>query len=116
MNVDTVIPPTKVSASGTRITQAEKLSLAGILVLFLLPAIHAARLRPFRFDELSTLFLTSTPTLRAMFHAIPTDGNPHLYVLLARPPATPSDQARTGAAPPRHPRLSALRHSLFIGS
>jgi hypothetical protein len=72
-------------ASGTRITQPEKLSLAGILILFLLPAVHAARLRPFWFDELSTLFITSTPTLRAMFHAIPTDGNPPLYFLMARP-------------------------------
>src|SRR6266851_7057985 len=55
-----------------------------ILFAFFLMGVHAARLRPFWFDELSTLFVTNTLTIREMFRAIPTDGNPPLYFLLAR--------------------------------
>jgi len=62
----------------------ERLQVAGIALGFLALCLRAAWLRSFWFDELSTLFVTATPTLRAMFHAIPTDGNPPLYFLLAR--------------------------------
>jgi hypothetical protein len=51
-----------------------------ILFAFFLAGIHAARVRPFWFDELSTLFMVDTPTIREMFRAIPTDGNPPLYL------------------------------------
>ncbi len=62
----------------------EGLCVAGILLGFFLLGIHSALLRPFWFDELSTLFMTNQPTLGGMFRAIPTDGNPPLYFLLAR--------------------------------
>ena len=63
---------------------SERLCLGTVLLLFFVAALHSARLRPLWFDELSTLFMVSTPTLGAMFHAIPTDGNPPLYFILAR--------------------------------
>jgi hypothetical protein len=57
---------------------------AALLVLLFAVEIHTAYTRPFWFDELSILFISSTPTLHEMFRAIPTDGNPPLYFLLAR--------------------------------
>jgi len=57
------------------------LAVSAVVLLLEIPAaIH----RPLWFDELSTLFMTWQPTLADMFHAIPTDGNPPLYFLLAR--------------------------------
>ena len=47
-------------------------------------AIRSALLRPFWFDELSTFFISSIPTLKEMFEAIHADGNPLMYFLLAR--------------------------------
>ena len=67
-----------------RIFLPEKIILAAITAAYLAIALHSAYRRPFWFDELSTLFVASTPSLRAMFHAIPADGNPPLYFLLAR--------------------------------
>src|SRR5215469_18896047 len=75
----------RASPQDLRISGAEKIFLIIICALYLVVAIRSAYLRPFWFDELSTLFISSTPTLREMFHAIPTDGNPPLYFLLARP-------------------------------
>lgn len=69
----------------SRVGWGEKAWLAVIAILFLAIAVRSASVRPLWFDELSTLFITLTPTLGGMWHAIPTDGNPPLYFLLARP-------------------------------
>ena len=66
------------------ISKTESLCLAAILLLFLVASLHSAYVRPFWFDELSTFFVASTPTIGGMFKAIPTDGNPPLYFVLAR--------------------------------
>jgi hypothetical protein len=58
--------------------------LGAMLAVLLAIYLHTIYTRQFWFDELSTLFITCTPTLREMFRAIPTDGNPPLYFLLAR--------------------------------
>ncbi len=54
-----------------------------VLVAFCLQ-LRAAFLREFWFDELCTYLVSSAPTLKDMFRAIPLDGNPPLYFLLAR--------------------------------
>jgi hypothetical protein len=54
-----------------------------VLVAFCLQ-IRAALLRDFWFDEMCTYLVSSAPTLKGMFRAIPLDGNPPLYFLLAR--------------------------------
>lgn len=74
-----------ISTTLARVSYREKLFVAAICLTYLLLAIHSALLRPCWFDELSTLFVTSTPSLRAMFRAMPTDGNPPLYFPLAQP-------------------------------
>lgn len=58
--------------------------LVAISAAFLLTETPAAANRPFWFDELSSLFITQRPTLADMFRAMPADGNPPLYFLLAR--------------------------------
>jgi uncharacterized membrane protein len=70
--------------AAARIPTLDGWRAAVILFAFFLTGVHAARLRPLWFDELSTLFMAGTPTLREMFRAIPADGNPPLYFLLAR--------------------------------
>jgi 4-amino-4-deoxy-L-arabinose transferase-like glycosyltransferase len=67
-----------------RVSTREVWLCIAILFTFFLACVHAARLRPFWFDELSTLFVANAPTIRDMFRAAPTDGNPPLYFLLAR--------------------------------
>jgi nicotinamide riboside transporter PnuC len=62
----------------------ESVQIAAILIGFFAVVLRDAFLRPFWFDELSTFFVASTPTLKTMFCAIPTDGNPPLYFLLSR--------------------------------
>jgi hypothetical protein len=62
----------------------ETVLLAATVSVFLVVEIRAAALRPFWYDELSTMIVTSAPTLREMLRAIPSDGNPPLYFLLAR--------------------------------
>ncbi len=62
----------------------ELVCLVAIATAFLFAEIHNARLRPFWFDELCTLFVSSQPTVMEMFQKMPTDGNPPLYFLLAR--------------------------------
>ena len=52
--------------------------------MYLAVTVRAAWLRPFVFHEFSTLFVSSTSTLRGMFQAVPADGNPPLYFFLAR--------------------------------
>jgi hypothetical protein len=64
-------------AIGGRISIPDGWAMA-ILFAFFVTGVYAARLRPFWFDELSTLFMVDTPTIREMFRAIPTDGNPPL--------------------------------------
>src|SRR5215472_39523 len=68
-----------------RLSSSEKILLGLVGAIYFVIAVYSALRRTFWFDELSTLFITSTPTLRTMFHAMPTDGNPPLYFLLARP-------------------------------
>ena len=67
-----------------RMKIGELVCIACIVAAFLFAEIHNARLRPFWFDVLATLFVASQPTLGAMFRAMPSDGNPPLYFLLAR--------------------------------
>ena len=67
-----------------RMKFGELACLVGIVAAFLVAEIHNARLRPFWYDELATLFVASQPTLGAMFRVMPSDGNPPLYFLLAR--------------------------------
>ena len=67
-----------------RMKFGEIVCLVGIVAAFLVAEIHNARLRPFWYDELATLFVASQPTLGAMFRVMPSDGNPPLYFLLAR--------------------------------
>jgi hypothetical protein len=62
----------------------ECIVIVAVSAAFLLAEIPAAIRNPFWFDELSTLFITQRPTLADMFRAMPTDGNPPLYFLLAR--------------------------------
>ena len=59
-------------------------AVIALALIFLTVTVRAAWLHPFRFHELSTLFVTATPTLQTMFRAAPADGNPPLYFLLAR--------------------------------
>lgn len=83
MSIATVPLTRKLSRRGILWTR-EWFWLCAVSLLYLIVAVHAASLRPFWFDELSTLFITSTPTLQGMFHAIPADGNPPLYFLSGR--------------------------------
>ena len=62
----------------------EKVFLAVIVFVLLLIELRAAALRPLWFDELSTLTVSSVPTIRGMLRAMSADGNPPLYFLLAR--------------------------------
>jgi len=64
--------------------RTEKVWFAALAVACLAVTFRTALLRPLVFHELSTLFVASTPTIRGMWQAIPTDGNPPLYFLLAR--------------------------------
>lgn len=64
--------------------KAENLVVCTALLAYIVVASYSARLRPFWFDELSTLFITTAHSWTAMFHAIPTDGNPPLYFLMSR--------------------------------
>jgi hypothetical protein len=66
------------------ILRYEKVILGLIMLTVFCLQVRASLLRTFWFDELSTLLVSSTPTLREMSHAIPVDGNPPLYFLLAR--------------------------------
>ncbi|MGA2051020.1 MAG: hypothetical protein ABSG96_25280, partial [Terracidiphilus sp.] len=52
--------------------------------VFVAVEIRAVALRSLWYDELSTLLVSSAPTIRALFRAAPADGNPPLYFLLAR--------------------------------
>ena len=61
-----------------------KVFLAAIVLAVLVVELRAAALRSLWFDELSTLIVSSAPTMRQMFREIPVDGNPPLYFLLAR--------------------------------
>jgi 4-amino-4-deoxy-L-arabinose transferase-like glycosyltransferase len=65
-------------------TLAQGTCIAAILLLFFVAEVHNASLRLFWFDELGTLYVTVRPTLREMFQAMPSDGNPPLYFLFAR--------------------------------
>jgi 4-amino-4-deoxy-L-arabinose transferase-like glycosyltransferase len=67
-----------------RLKIRELVCLVAIVAAFLIAEIHNARLRPFWFDELATLFVATQPTVGAMFRSMPSDGNPPLYFLLAR--------------------------------
>ncbi len=84
MDVDTIAGNDSSHPRASRIRWGETAAVAVILLLFFLVAVHAARLRPFWFDELSTLFMSATPSISALLRASPTDGNPPLYFLLAR--------------------------------
>jgi hypothetical protein len=64
--------------------RSEKLWLGAVALVYLAVTMRGAWLRPLIFHEFSTLFVSSTPTIGAMFRAIPTDGNPPLYFFLAR--------------------------------
>ena len=64
--------------------KTEQLWLAAVAVVYLMVAVRAAWLRPLVFHEYSTLFVSSTPTLREMFAAVPADGNPPLHFVLVR--------------------------------
>jgi hypothetical protein len=75
---------TKPGNQSIKPTIGEAICLATIVSIFLVVEIHGARLRPFWFDELSTLYVTVQPTWREMFQAMSGDGNPPLYFLLAR--------------------------------
>ena len=59
-----------------------------ILLLVMMPVLclqlRTAFLRPFWFDELFTFLVSSRSSLNEMFRAIPLDGNPPLYFILAR--------------------------------
>jgi uncharacterized membrane protein len=68
----------------TLIRWHEKIILAAIVSVFLAGQIRIAALRPFWFDELCSLVISSVPTVREMFNAISADGNPPLFFLLAR--------------------------------
>ncbi|MGB0125733.1 MAG: glycosyltransferase family 39 protein [Silvibacterium sp.] len=82
--MSTVVTRASEPPKQSRIDWREKALLAAIAVLFLAVAIRSALLRPFWFDELSTFFISSIPTLKEMFEAIHADGNPLMYFLLAR--------------------------------
>ena len=64
------------------ITPRERMYLLAVAVVYLAIAIHSAVLKPFWFDELSTLFVSRVPTLMDVFRAAPVDGNPPLYFWL----------------------------------
>jgi hypothetical protein len=66
------------------LARTEKLWLGVVALVYLVVGIRGAWLHPFVFHEFSTLFVSSTPTIGTMFRAIPTDGNPPLYFVLAR--------------------------------
>jgi hypothetical protein len=82
----TAVPsPTEILAENRVSERGRELLWLGLFLgVLLIPEIRAASLRPFWFDELSTLFVTTAPSLRDMFRAVPVDGNPPLYFLLAR--------------------------------
>ena len=77
--MSTVVTRASEPPKQSRIDWREKALLAAIAVLFLAVAIRSALLRPFWFDELSTFFISSIPTLKEMFEAIHADGNPLMY-------------------------------------
>jgi 4-amino-4-deoxy-L-arabinose transferase-like glycosyltransferase len=58
--------------------------LVATISAFLAVEVRAAALRSLWYDELSTMLVSSAPTIRALFRAAPVDGNPPLYFLLAR--------------------------------
>jgi hypothetical protein len=70
--------------SQSAIPRYEKVVIGLIVLVALCLQLRAAFLREFWFDEICTYLVSSTPTLRDMFRAIPLDGNPPLYFLLAR--------------------------------
>ena len=68
-----------------RPSQIEILLLILNILAFISIEIRADVLRPFWFDELSTMLVASRSSLQEMLRAVPADGNPPLYFLLARP-------------------------------
>lgn len=79
-----VLAPRRFNFETSPIGRIEKVCLASLLVLFVAFEIRAATLRPLWFDELSTLIVSTVPSIGEMLRAIPADGNPPLYFLLAR--------------------------------
>jgi len=64
--------------------QIQWLVLSSLLICFLVLGIRAASLRSLWFDEIATFNVATRPSMRALFRALPYDGNPPLYFLLAR--------------------------------
>jgi hypothetical protein len=58
------------------ITSREKMYLLAVAVIYLAIAIRSSFLKPFWFDELSTMFVSAVPTMKDVFRAAPVDGNP----------------------------------------
>jgi len=72
------------SAESRAKAKTEWITVSSVLLTFLILGIRAAFLRSLWFDELASYNLATQPTMQAFFRALPYDGNPPLYFLLAR--------------------------------
>lgn len=72
------------ASPGTPLRWVEPVILASIVFAFTAIEIWADARRTLWFDEIASMVISTRPSLRVMFRAIPADGNPPLFFLLAR--------------------------------